>query len=171
MRKREEKLGLVVEESVNGGKSCFGKCRRKRNTAAHIPLFVIVQFHCFIIYWFLFVRPHMRGHEQHPQTRSGSPHNACISLVNIDYLIAEKWSGQNRTSRTGSAAPALHPVAGLVCATGSPSSLRSSTRQYLRQFYFSLLSVLLMTRRNYYRPYAHAFTMRQGEQQRRGRSF
>ena len=25
----------------------------------------------------------MRGHEQHPQTRSGSPHNACISLVVI----------------------------------------------------------------------------------------
>ena len=31
----------------------------------------------------------------------------------------------------------LHPVAGLVCATGSPSPLRSSTRQYLRQFYCS----------------------------------
>ena len=30
---------------------------------------------------YTFVRPHMRGHEQHPQTRSGSPHNACISLV------------------------------------------------------------------------------------------
>ena len=27
--------------------------------------------------------------------------------MNIDYLIAEKWSGQNRTSRTGFAAPAL----------------------------------------------------------------
>ena len=26
--------------------------------------------------------------------------------MNIDYLIAEKWSGQNWTSRTGSAAPA-----------------------------------------------------------------
>ena len=25
--------------------------------------------------------------------------------MNIDYLIDEKWSGQNRTSRTGSAAP------------------------------------------------------------------
>ena len=30
---------------------------------------------------------------------------ACVRLMNIDYLIAEKWSGQNRTSRTGSAAP------------------------------------------------------------------
>jgi len=27
--------------------------------------------------------------------------------MNIDYLIAEKWSGQNRSSRTGSAALAL----------------------------------------------------------------
>ena len=25
--------------------------------------------------------------------------------MNIDYLIAKKWSGQNRTSQTGSAAP------------------------------------------------------------------
>ena len=30
---------------------------------------------------YTFVRPHMRGHEQYPQTRSGSPHNTCISLV------------------------------------------------------------------------------------------
>jgi len=30
---------------------------------------------------YTFVWPHMCGHEQHPQTRSGSPHNACISLV------------------------------------------------------------------------------------------
>ena len=28
-----------------------------------------------------------------------------IRLLNIDYLIAKKWSGQNRTSQTGSAAP------------------------------------------------------------------
>ena len=32
MGKREEKLGLVEEESVNGG-IVFGKCRRKRSTA------------------------------------------------------------------------------------------------------------------------------------------
>ena len=32
---------------------------------------------------YTFVRPHMHGQEQHPQTRSGSPHNACISLVII----------------------------------------------------------------------------------------
>ena len=32
---------------------------------------------------------------------------ACVRLMNIDYLIAEKWSGQNRTSQTGSAAPAI----------------------------------------------------------------
>ena len=30
---------------------------------------------------YTFVRPYMRGHEQHPQSRSGLPHNACISLV------------------------------------------------------------------------------------------
>ena len=29
-----------------------------------------------------------------------------VRFLNIDYLIAEKWSGQNWTSRTGSAAPA-----------------------------------------------------------------
>ena len=28
--------------------------------------------------------------------------------MNIDYLIAEKWFGQNRTCRTGSAAPVVH---------------------------------------------------------------
>ena len=26
-------------------------------------------------------------------------------ILNIDYLIAKKWSGQNRTSQTGSTAP------------------------------------------------------------------
>ena len=32
---------------------------------------------------------------------------ALLRLMNIDYLIAKKWSGQNWTSRTGSAAPAI----------------------------------------------------------------
>ena len=35
---------------------------------------------------------------------------ACVRLMYIEYLIAEKWSGQNRTSRTGSAAPVLGMV-------------------------------------------------------------
>ena len=34
---------------------------------------------------YTFVRPHMRGHEQHLQTRSGSPHNAGVSLVYLAF--------------------------------------------------------------------------------------
>ena len=36
--------------------------------------------------------------------------------MNIDYLIAEKWSGQNWTSRTGSAAPVVvkHMIATVI---------------------------------------------------------
>ena len=33
--------------------------------------------------------------------------NTCIRLLNIDYLIAEKWSSHNWTSQTGSTAPVL----------------------------------------------------------------
>ena len=36
---------------------------------------------------YMFVRPHMRDHKQHPQTRSGSSHNACISLVILKILF------------------------------------------------------------------------------------
>ena len=88
--------------------SCFGKCRRKRNTAdeveskgqssasctvycparrssttqkgVRIPCRVYVRTYVHPR-TYTFVRPHMCSHEQHPQTCSGSPHNACISLV------------------------------------------------------------------------------------------
>ena len=33
--------------------------------------------------------------------------NSALHRLNIDYLIAEKWSGQNWTSQTGSATPVL----------------------------------------------------------------
>ena len=97
--------------------SCFGKCRRKRSTAgeaeskgqssasctvycparrssttqkgARIPRRVYVRTYVRPR-TYTFVRPHMRSHEQHPQTRSGSPHNACISLVHYCYKASGK---------------------------------------------------------------------------------
>ena len=101
MHKREEKLGLVLEENMNGGivllkvQKIEKHCWRGGELGTEL-----CELHSLLpseklynaegsadstqsLRTYIHVhRPHMCGHEQHPQTRSGSPHNACISLVN-----------------------------------------------------------------------------------------
>jgi len=67
-----------VEESVRAAQSTAQReealqCRREHGFRA--------EFTYICPRTYTFVRPHMRSHKQHPHTRSGLSHNACISLV------------------------------------------------------------------------------------------
>ena len=75
LRVKHQRRGRFVEESVNGGIVLWKVQKMQLPSTSHKALLRTLDAAAS------FVGPHMRGHEQHPQTRSGSPHNACISLV------------------------------------------------------------------------------------------
>ena len=75
-RRREPERRIRALESAEEREARLARRRRERGLGAE---FTYVRPRTYT-----FVRPHMCGQEQNPQSRSGSPHNACISLVLIE---------------------------------------------------------------------------------------